>query len=123
MRGRVLSEETTHEYDDDTGRLVRVSTVHEPLWLREDRALALALDSYERSLCGECGHPRDRAWHPDMDGWYEAKEIHCNACAALQRKAREDAESKQGTPAGRKLAAVDTRPPDLPLHPIKPAVT
>lgn len=112
-------EETSYTYDDD-GQLARTKTIRQPQWMTEDRILALALDTYERSLCSGCGQPRDRAWHPDMDGWYEAEEVICNGCGAIERKAREASAGEGNSTPGRKYYAVDVRPADQPLHPVDP---
>lgn len=61
-------------------------TITEPAWTAEDRALLLALQMYEDTLCSGCGHERTRAWHPDMDGWYEPKHYRCAACSAMQNR-------------------------------------
>jgi hypothetical protein len=87
---------TTYEHDDH-GRVVRAIT--EPAWTGDDRALMLALQLYEDGLCSGCGRPKERAWHPDMDGWYEPTTYECNACSVVQ---------------DRRVAyhgVVDTRPP------------
>lgn len=114
MRGRAVIEETRHTYDDE-GRVAKTRTIRQPEWLREDRLLALALDVYERSLCSDCGHARDRAWHPGMAGSYMVEEVECQACTALNRRAREDAPDGRGL----KLYAVDIRPPEIPLPPVE----
>lgn len=79
LRGRTLA--TTYEHGGG-GRVVR--TITEPAWTDDDRALMLALQLYEDGLCSGCGQPKDRAWHPDMDGWYEAYTYECNACSTVQ---------------------------------------
>lgn len=56
-------------------------TVREATWLESDRWLALALARHEASLC-RCGQPRDRAWNPDMGGWYDPEAHECQACSA-----------------------------------------
>lgn len=74
----------------------------------------MALLSYEDSLCGGCGQPKDIAYNPDADGWFEAETVTCAGCAAQQQHGR-----KQGkeAPAGQKVYVLDTRPPDLELMP------
>lgn len=73
---------TFYEYDE-RGRMVRSWTASE--WTTEDRALMLARQSYKASLCPNCGHPKDRAWHPDNEGWFEVTEvIECHGCTALK---------------------------------------
>lgn len=51
-------------------------------WSQIDRTLAIALTIYEDGLCPKCGHPRDRAWNEDMDGYYKAHRASCVACRA-----------------------------------------
>lgn len=80
---------TTYEYDQ-TGQVVR--TVTRSAWTDEDRALMLARAQVKRSLCPGCGHPREKAWHPDNDGWFEVeKTITCHACTAERRRDAADA--------------------------------
>jgi hypothetical protein len=98
LRGRPLA--TTHIYDD-VGQLVR--TIGSPAWTDDDRALMLALQMYEDSLC-RCGEPRARAWHIDMDGWYEKTDHTCTACSEMH-----------GEPVTYQTVT-DTRPPDDPLY-------
>jgi hypothetical protein len=79
LRGRVIP--TFYEHDEQ-GRVVR--SWQQPEWTAEDRALMLGRQTYEKSLCGRCGHPKERAWHPDNEGWFEVTEvIECHACTAL----------------------------------------
>lgn len=54
-------------------------------WTDSDRLLILAWQMYQDSLCNDCGQDRERAYNPDMDGWYEVKPIECHACAALEQ--------------------------------------
>ncbi|MCZ4497887.1 MAG: hypothetical protein JWQ74_440 [Marmoricola sp.] len=44
----------------------------------------LARQMHRRSLC-ECGQPREVAWHPAMEGWYQVAVYSCNACAAKDK--------------------------------------
>lgn len=53
-------------------------------WSPIDRTLAVALTVYEDGLCPKCGHPRDRSWNEDMDGWYTAHKASCVACRAVR---------------------------------------
>jgi hypothetical protein len=47
----------------------------------------LARDAYLASLCPRCGHPKDTAWHPDNEGWFEVTaSFECWACTALLRE-------------------------------------
>lgn len=69
--------------------------------------LSLALTAYEDSLCGGCGQPKDRAYNPDMDGWYEARaDIQCASCAAMDRHREETKKPEPGT----KSYVIDARP-------------
>lgn len=119
MRGRALTEETTYTYDEQ-GRLLSARTVKDPVWSPTDRALALANDLYKRSLCSDCGHPRSRAWHPDMDGWFEGHSVECFGCGAIHKAVREAQETKGSDRRALKHYALDTRPPGNPLHPSTP---
>jgi hypothetical protein len=80
---------TTYEYDE-AGRLVRSWQQSE--WTEEDRALMLARDVYLATLC-RCGQPKETAWHPDNDGWFEVTQtFECHACTALAREGNDAAE-------------------------------
>lgn len=87
-------------------------------WGDRDRKLAEGLILHEGNT-HTCGHNRDRSTNPDMDGWYEAVEDVCYACAALERRQADYGESNQ-PPPGTILRVVDTRPPDQPLPPAQP---
>jgi hypothetical protein len=81
---------TTYEYDDQ-GRISRAYTAS--AWTEEDRALMLARDAYLATLCRGCGQPKDQAWHPDNEGWYEVSaSFECHACTALRREGNPSAE-------------------------------
>lgn len=56
--------------------------VESPLWTDDDRALMVALDIFEESLCRGCGQPIAKAWHAEYDGWFEAEKVVCHACTA-----------------------------------------
>lgn len=43
----------------------------------------LARQMHRDSLCPDCGQPRDRAWHPQLEGWYETGVRVCHGCKAL----------------------------------------
>lgn len=77
-------------------------------WTETDRMLALAYHSYKQGLCGSCGLPVRLAHNPDMEGWFEASETICEACAAKDRW-RADHKEKDPEP-GLLLGALDTRP-------------
>lgn len=87
---------TTYEYDNTPGgtwgRVLRSFTASP--WTEEDRALMMAHAQYVASLCKGCGHPKEKAWHPHNDGWYEVTEtFECNACTALARESNPAAET------------------------------
>ncbi|VXC44008.1 hypothetical protein [Nocardioides sp. AX2bis] len=110
---------TTYLYDEATGRVA--STVTSSPWTDEDRALLLALASYEESLCA-CGEPRALAHHPDNDGWYhvETEAEHgaavCHACGAIEHWR---SETKAGdVPAG--LIPVLVHDRDYEAKPLPP---
>lgn len=53
----------------------------------------LARDAYKATLCPRCGHPKDHAWHPDNEGWYEVTaSFECHACTAMAREGNPSAE-------------------------------
>jgi hypothetical protein len=58
-----------------------IRTIASPEYVPEDRALLMALASYEAQLC-KCGEPRSTAWHTEMDGYYEGQTVVCFACTA-----------------------------------------
>lgn len=43
----------------------------------------LGYTAYLASLCPGCKQPRDRAWHPEMEGWWHVATGFCQACKAL----------------------------------------
>lgn len=70
-----------YHYDDVEHPGRRTRAVHSPAYTHEDRALLMALESYEASLC-KCGVPIAVAWHSEMDGYYEVDEVVCHVCTA-----------------------------------------
>lgn len=79
LRGRRLV--TFYEYDDQ-GRVARSWTESE--WTVEDRALMLARQMYLGTIHERCGHPKDRAFHPDNEGYFEVTDTFvCHACTAM----------------------------------------
>lgn len=76
---------TTYLYDDLEHPTRPTGSVTSPPYTPEDQALLIALARWEQSLCTGCGHPRDIAWHADMEGWYDAAEYVCHACTANSR--------------------------------------
>ena len=107
---------TFYDYDEQ-GRVSRSWTQSE--WTAEDRVLMLARQEYLRTLCPRCGHPKDRAWHPDNDGWFEVTDsMTCHACTAL---ANHDHEGPGVAPPVQFHVLSDTRDYDAkPLPPIWP---
>jgi hypothetical protein len=78
---------TVYQYDDGpggTGRVARAITQSE--WTPEDRALMLARQLNREGVHERCGHSKDKAFHPDNEGWYDADEtIVCWACTAFDQ--------------------------------------
>lgn len=110
LRGRPLVSTTSYVYDED-GRVSSTTTTQAPVFLDSDRWLALADQRIEDEKCPGCGHPRTRAWHPDMGGYYEATIHQCFACEAIQQSS-----SSEKAAPGSYVGVVDTRPVDEPLH-------
>lgn len=82
-----------------------------PAYTETDRALLMAIDTYEASLCGGCGQPLEHAWHSGTEGWWETTSYVCWACTAR---------------TGDEVAHPVTRftmPPDHPLDPFELGVT
>lgn len=68
-----------------------------------DRALMLALELYERSLCPDCRYPRELAYDPDLNGWFEVDDsVVCQACLAREQYV----ESMNKPEPGQKIAVV-----------------
>lgn len=114
LRGRALAVEVIRDLDEH-GRVVRERQVREAEWLDSDRALALALTEYEQSLCPcGCGQPRELAWNPDSEGWWQVGHLRCYAGAAkaayVERNKLDGSDLtvvRWGLPDGRDLAALD----------------
>lgn len=86
-------------------------------WSSEDRALILAWRSYKATLCSGCGQPKERAWHPDNDGWFEVEDGPvCHACTAMKAHHHPDP-TKPVEPAAFPYV-VDTR--DYAANPLPP---
>lgn len=86
-------------YDDPEHPNRPTSSIPSPAYTDEDRALLMALEEHDASLCA-CGEPKTTAWHGDMDGWYAHEGYVCHACTAR---------------AGRQVVygrIIDTRPAD-----------
>ena len=48
----------------------------------------LARESNRQQVHDRCGHPKDKAFHPDNEGEYDAEEtVVCWACTALDQAA------------------------------------
>ncbi|HEY0889375.1 MAG TPA: hypothetical protein VGE38_07180 [Nocardioides sp.] len=101
----------TYLYDDPQHPERRTGEIHSPPYTRDDRALLLALEFYEGSLC-RCGIPISVAWHSEMDGFFDVDEVVCHACSAR---------------AGRQVAYTtrlrSSRNPDLPMPEYVPGRT
>lgn len=109
---------TTYLYDDPDHPERCTGAIQSPPYTADDRALLMALDAYEASLC-RCGQPRSTAWHSEMDGWYEPQTYVCHACTAM---APEDKDGKR-EPV-RYGGPLNTRPADKgPLPPFVLGVT
>ncbi len=98
---------STFVYDDPEHPDRPTRLIHSPAWTPEDRALLLGLEAYEDTLCPGCGIPKDRAWHSEWDGFYEATKVVCHACSASKGEGDEVAYA----------ITVDTRPADAPPPP------
>jgi hypothetical protein len=90
------------------------STVTAAAWTVEDRALMLGWRMYLASLHEPCGHPKETAFHPDNEGWFEPSGwITCWACTA----GKEPDKDGRVTPV-RFPVVVDTR--DYERKPLPP---
>lgn len=74
--------QVSYLYDDPEHPDRPTGHLESPDWTPDDRALLLALVSYELTLCPGCGEPKHLAWHSGMEGWYETEEWVCHACTA-----------------------------------------
>ncbi|MBX6166288.1 MAG: hypothetical protein IRY84_01385 [Thermobispora bispora] len=96
LLGRQVRAETVHHYDDQ-GRLVRSTTVWDPLWTEDDLAWALAQRAEDAERCSGCGLPLSETTDPDAEGEYEAPlPTRCHACTALEKRREEYRESPPG---------------------------
>lgn len=85
-------------------------------WSTVDRLLAVAHVMAQDLLCPGCGQPKNEAFNPDSEGYYEVRDTVCNGCLAASR----DADlHKEHTPE-RKIWIVDERPPEVQLKPWNP---
>lgn len=62
-----------------------------------DRGMAEALTEYEDRFCSGCGQRRDAAWDPVTSGFYEAHEVVCNGCAAVEEHQKSQKEPTPGS--------------------------
>jgi len=60
---------------------------HEPKWLDEDRAWAVALVSEENETCAGCGHPLSECTDPRNEFGYDGTAWRCHACTAKDKAA------------------------------------
>ncbi|MDP9832994.1 hypothetical protein [Trueperella abortisuis] len=81
-------------------------------WTETDRSLSVALELYERGKCPDCGIPRQIAYDPAMDGWFEVPDeaTVCYACAARDRVVMD--EHLRAEP-GQKFPVVNTLPAEV----------
>jgi hypothetical protein len=78
-------ETTVHEYDDDTGRLIRSTTTREPEWDDQQRGWMLALAHYRASHCPDChGELRHTL---TVEDWDVDPPIRCHRCTAIAEAA------------------------------------
>jgi hypothetical protein len=105
---------TIYQYDEQ-GRVARSVTQSE--WTSEDRALMLARAENRDKVHQRCGHPKEKAFHPDNEGWYDADDtVVCWACTAMDQ-----AEDPKAGPHELRLIR-DTRDYNkLPLPPLPTA--
>lgn len=73
-------------------------------WSSRDRGLAEALTELEDQKCSGCGHPRELAWNPETNGWWDHHEVVCEACAELERV---KAETKNPEPGAMPYLTLD----------------
>lgn len=58
-------------------------------WTRLDRVLLLGLQTYEDDCCPGCGKPLTYGMDPSSKGRWVVHTATCNACAALEKTARD----------------------------------
>lgn len=110
---------TTFLYDDPDHRDRITGTVESPDWTDDDRALLLALQMYESSLCPGCGYPIDQAWHTHSDGWWETTSYVCYPCTTQAAADSDDGSADDVTYDITRL----TLPPDREFPPFELDVT
>lgn len=75
----------------------------------------IAWGIHKSTLCSGCGQPREKAHHPDNDGWYEPTDpVICHACTALARARADDGDA----PPAEYFGVIDTR--DYAAKPLPP---
>lgn len=93
---------------DGQGRPVRWETIPaEPEWNDRQRALVMALQLWEASLCRRCGEHLGRATDPDTDGedphahwaWEPEAPTECLSCRALV-KSEQDWDTEENRKKG-----------------------
>lgn len=84
---------------DDQGRVSELVTVHDPMWLDEDVAAALAWQAEDALRCGGCGFPRDLTFDEAAYQRFLAEPLVCHACGSRDRGQRAWSDAK-GDPDG-----------------------
>lgn len=80
--GRGARLDLTVTERDQAGRPVRYVDAR-PEWTDDDRALALAIEAYEREICDGCGFPLQDTTDPLNEGRFVATgAIRCHGCLA-----------------------------------------
>jgi hypothetical protein len=95
-------------------------TLTESPWTPEDRALLLAYRQCKASIHEPCGVPVEKAFNPEMRGYYEATDdepLICWACTAIAAKDHEGPEPVKPVVVGRHTV-IDTR--DYDANPLPP---
>lgn len=76
-------------------------------WTPVDRALAIALQLHDESVCSSCGQYADEAYDERSEGWYETRQVVCQGCGAIERHRRTAADDKERD--GAKTYVIDVR--------------
>lgn len=65
-------------------------------WLPRDRAMAVALEVYEQSLCPSCGVPHELGMDKTASHqWVAGLPVRCHSCTAMLIRAEEYADASQ----------------------------